>query len=115
MARANITEATDVLDRMIAHWRERMGESFVVGDQKLADLAGLRDQIGTAVQEYDTALEVANERKATRDALLKQADAERANYRRQVAIAKGTRSSEYRSIPEPAKPRPRPKASPSTA
>ncbi|PIU94691.1 MAG: hypothetical protein COS65_06280, partial [Armatimonadetes bacterium CG06_land_8_20_14_3_00_66_21] len=115
MARANITEATDVLDRMVAHWRERMGESFAVGDRKLADLAALRDQIAAAVQEYDTALEVANEKKAARDALLKQADAERANYRRQVAIAKGTRSSEYRTIPEPAKPKPRSKGSPPTA
>ena len=109
MARAAITESTDILDRLIAHWRERMGEDFEVGGTALNNLISLREQMGTAVQGHDKALEVANERKAARDALLKQAETARANYRRQVAIAKGVRSPEYKAIPEPAKPKARAK------
>ncbi|NCO38797.1 MAG: hypothetical protein COZ06_37790 [Armatimonadetes bacterium CG_4_10_14_3_um_filter_66_18] len=114
MARMSISEATDLLGRLVAHWRQRMGDAFAVGSQELTDLVALRDQLATAIQEYDAALQVANEKKATRDALLKNAETTRANYRRQVAINKGTGSSEYKTIPESAKGTRKPTESPST-
>ena len=114
MARMSMSEATDLLGRLVAHWRQRMGDAFAVGGQGLTDFMALRDQLETAIQEYDAALEVANEKKAARDAFLKSAETTRANYRRQVAIVKGTGSSEYKTIPEPAKGTRKLKGSPST-